>query len=103
MKKQIIALTLEDSMNKITIFLLVIIMALCFSLGATRPSKAQDKSFAGIIPFVTSNDRVGFMDQSTGKVYMYDSNISQCLFVGQIQELGKPIQVIAAKETNTNL
>ncbi len=47
-------------MNKITAFLLIVITALSFSLGTTMQSKAQNKSFAGIMPFVTSNDRVGF-------------------------------------------
>ena len=81
-------------MNKITIFLVIVITVLSFSLGATMQSKAQDKAFAGIIPFVTSNDRVGFLDQTTGKIYMYDNNISACLFVGQIQTLGQPIQTL---------
>jgi hypothetical protein len=89
-------------MNKITIVLLIIVMALSFSLGATKQSRAQDKNF-NVVPFVTSNDRVGFLDQSNGRIYMYDSNISQCLFVGQIQTLGQPIQTIASNPSSTNL
>ena len=84
-------------MNKITAFLIIIIMILCFSLGATLQSRAESKTFATIIPFVSSSDRVGFFDQSNGKIYMYDSSISQCLFVGQISELGQSIQTIKTK------
>ena len=81
-------------MNKITVFLLTVIMALSFILGSTMQSKAQNKSFAGVIPFTTAGNRIGFLDQSNGKIYMYDDNMSQCVFVGQIQTLGQPIQVM---------
>jgi len=83
-------------MNKITAFLVIVITTLSFILGATLQSKAQSKAqgtnFAGVVPFMTSNNRMGFFDQGTGKVYMYDDNISQCLFVGQLTQLGLPIQ-----------
>jgi len=88
-------------MNKITAFLLIVITALSFTLGATMQSKAQDKSYAGIIPFVTSNDRVGFLDQANGRIYIYDSNISTCLFVGQIESLGKTINIVSSNTPNT--
>ena len=89
-------------MNKISIFLMIVIVALSFTLGTTMQSKAQDKSYSSIVPFVTAN-RVGFLDQSNGRIYMYDSNITQCLFVGQIQSLGQPIQAISANAGSTNL
>lgn len=87
-------------MNKITTFLLLIIASLSLTLLFTRQSKAQDKSFAGILPFVTSNDRVGFLNQTNGRIYIYDSNISQCVFVGQIQSLGQPIEVVTPTPVN---
>jgi len=82
-------------MNKITVFLVIIITALSFSLVATMQCKAQNKSYAGVVPFMTSSDRLGFLDQTNGRVYMYDNNFSQCVFVGQIQALGQPIQVLS--------
>jgi hypothetical protein len=88
-------------MNKLTTLLVVVIMALSFTLGTTMPSKAQNKSFVGILPFMSDNGRVGFLDQNNGRVYLYDNNISQCLFVGQIQNLGQPIQVISANSANS--
>jgi hypothetical protein len=57
-------------------------------------SKAQTKTLPGVIPFVTNSDRLGLLDQTTGRIYMYDSNFSQCVFQGQIQALGQPIQAI---------
>jgi hypothetical protein len=81
-------------MNKTMTFLVILITALSFILGATMQSKAQDKIFSGVIPFVTTTDRIGFFDQSNGRIYMYDDNINGCLFVGQMTGLGQPIQVI---------
>jgi hypothetical protein len=90
-------------MNKITIFLVVVIMALSFYLGTTMSSKAQERSYSGIIPFVTGNDRVGFLDQSTGRVFVYDNNIVNCVFVGQIESLGKPIRVVSSNTSTEPL
>ena len=97
-------------MNKITAFLLIIITTLSFTLGATIQSKAQNKNqnktqtknFTGVVPFVTNNDRVGFFDQKNGRIYVYDNNISQCLYVGQIQDLGQPVQAVSAANMNTS-
>ncbi|MDE2027531.1 MAG: hypothetical protein KGK03_07635 [Candidatus Omnitrophica bacterium] len=87
-------------MNKITVFLCILVMAAGFCLAWTLQGKAAPaKGFAGVIPFSTSSDRIGFFDQNTGKIYMYDNNINQCLFIGQIQTLGQPIQ--AARPTGS--
>jgi hypothetical protein len=82
-------------MNKITALLVIIITALSFSLGATIQGRAQNKNYTGIAPFAI-NDRVGFLDQSNGRIYIYDDNVANCVFVGQIQGLGEPINVISA-------
>ena len=88
-------------MNKTTAFLLIVITALSFVLGTTMPSKAQNKNFTGIQVFITGNNRVGFLDQSNGRIYLYDSDISKCIFVGQIQSLGDPINVITSNPGNS--
>jgi hypothetical protein len=88
-------------MNRITVLSVIVIIALSFSLGAMQ-SRAQEKTnFAGIIPFVTSNNRVGFFDQKTGLIYMYDDNISQCTFIGQLSQLGQPVQIIKNENSPT--
>lgn len=83
-----------------TIFLLIIITALSFTLGTTMTSKAQDKNFSGVLPFV-SNNRVGFFDQGTGRVYIYDSAVSSCVFVGQIESLGQAISVVSSNPSSS--
>ena len=85
-------------MNKMTAFLVLLITVLSFCLGATLQGHAlaTKGGFEGIMPFVTSNDRVGFMDQANGRIYLYDGNLTNCIFVGQIDSLGKPINVINA-------
>ena len=89
-------------MNKLTTLLTIVIIALSFTLGTTMQSKAQNKSFVGILPFVTSSDRIGFLDQSNGRIYIYDNNVSQCLYIGQIQDLGQPIQALSSNNMNTS-
>ena len=81
-------------MNKITPFLLIVITALSLVLVSTAQSKASNKNFSNIVPFMSSSDRLGFFDQSNGHVYMYDSNFSQCIYQGQVTALGKPIQAL---------
>jgi hypothetical protein len=89
-------------MNKVTTFLVIVIIALSFCLGSTMQSRAQDRSFSGVYPFITSNDRVGFFDQSNGKIYVYDSNVTNCLFVGQIRNLGDSINTVSSNPSNTS-
>ncbi len=95
---------MEIAMNKITTFLTIVILTLSIIVVATMQSKAQSKAlnitFAGIMPFVTNNDRLGFFNQNNGRVYIYDNNINQCLFVGQMTEIGKPIQSVTSGNDN---
>jgi len=89
--------------KKVSLLLMGIIVLSCGLLVATT-SKATGKSFAGVVPFATSGDRFGFFDQNDGKIYLYDSNISQCVFRGQLEDLGKPIQAVdvTQDESSTN-
>ena len=83
-------------MNKKAYLLFIVVAILGLGLLIATQSKASGRSFAGVVPFTTSGDRFGFFDQSNGKIYLYDSNISQCVFTGQLEDLGKPIQAIDA-------
>ena len=51
---------------------------------------AQNKSFAGIVPFVSATGSIGMFDQNDGKIYIYNNNLSEISYQGQLQELGKP-------------
>jgi hypothetical protein len=85
-------------MNKTTAFLLVVITALSFILGSTMQGNAQNKGFSGIVPFSTTTDRLGFLDQNTGRIYVYENNYSQCVFIGQLQGLGQAIQTVSRSQ-----
>lgn len=85
-------------MNKTSALLLIVIAALSFVLIITTQGRATAKSFMGVIPFATSGDRFGFFDQTSGRIYLYDSNISQCVFKGQVADLGQPIQALDIKD-----
>ncbi len=66
-------------------------------LFTTMQSKADaGKGFSGVMPFISGSDRLGFFNQNNGRIYIYDAHFSQCLYIGQISELGAPIQSISA-------
>jgi hypothetical protein len=56
---------------------------------------AQSKTFANVIPFATSTDRIGFFDQNSGSVYIYDNNLSECVFKGKMSDLGGTIHKLS--------
>jgi|GEM_PF-1971351 len=58
----------------------------------THQIMAQNRNFSNVVPFSTSAGRLGFFDQGDGKIYIYDNNLSECIFKGQLDELGKPLR-----------
>jgi hypothetical protein len=62
---------------------------------------AQGKAFSNVIPFSTNAGRVGFFDQSNGKVYIYDNDLSTCVFSGQMHDLGGSIQKLSSRSSIT--
>lgn len=69
-------------------------MAVFFHL---RKSSADVNKFNNVVTFSTVNGLVGFFNQNDGKVYLYDGNLQNCVFVTQIEELGKPMKFIENK------
>lgn len=68
-------------------------------IGSNLPSTAEDKlenfhSFPGVNAFTTPSGRFGFFEQGTGRIYIYDDNVSNCVFIGQLKALGEPIEQI---------
>ncbi|MBL8014261.1 MAG: hypothetical protein JNN05_10475 [Candidatus Omnitrophica bacterium] len=63
-------------------------------IGTTMNSMAQEagRNFSGVSLFNTPAGRLGFFEQSTGKIYLYDDNLTRCVFIGQLKELGQPIE-----------
>ena len=82
-------------MKKFTLSFLVIAVAAAFySLTAATQLSAQASRFSNVIAFATAVGRIGFFDQGSGRLYIYDGDAKTCLFTGQMTELGKPISVI---------
>lgn len=85
-------------MNKSSLLLTIAAISLSFLLGQTLAVKAESKSFAGVVPFANASGLFGLFNQNNGKVYIYDHNIKECLFEGQIEELGKAATTIRAEQ-----
>ncbi|GEM_PF-3607072 len=57
-------------------------------------TKALTHSFPGVAVFTTSSGRFGFFEQGTGRIFVYDGDLSDCVFKGQLSELGEPIEKV---------
>lgn len=80
-------------MKKLNYLLLLIIIGLVVIVLKSNSIAAQ-KSFVGVVPFTTVGGLMGFFDQNNGKVYLYDGNLKNCVFVSQVEELGEQMQEI---------
>ncbi len=88
-------------MKKITFYALCLtILGLSFVFTAAQSQaqtenqdkpQVQTRSFPGVTTFTTATGRLGFFEQGTGKIFVYDSNFENCVFKGQLTELGEPI------------
>ena len=82
------------------LYQLVCLCAVVFGslfIGSTVESMAQDTpsySFPGVNAFTTSSGRFGLFEPGTGKIFLYDDNLSDCVFIGQLKALGEPIEKI---------
>lgn len=77
-------------MNKNTFMVCLTILVAAWIL---RPNTtvAQEKNYSGVFPFVTAAGILGLFDQKDGKLYMYNNNLTQVVYMGQVTELGKPL------------
>jgi hypothetical protein len=76
---------------------LLVVIIVGFAIIQLREAKAQANSFNSVAPFTTVGGLMGFFDQKDGKVYLYDGNLQNCVFVSQLAELGKPMKVVEKK------
>jgi hypothetical protein len=81
-------------MNKSTLIIFCITFLAALWIIQPRASLAQTKSFSGVIPFITTTGSFGLFNENDGKIYIYDNNLSTCVFKGQLDELGKPVRTI---------
>jgi len=85
-------------MKKVSAFTVVFLFALFVFLFFSRPdqSAAQGANFYRIYPFSTAGGQVGFFDQGTGKIYIYDAKLENCISIVQLEELGGPLKSVKA-------
>lgn len=79
----------------VTIFL-VLVFFLSILVVHLRQSSADSKDFNGVVPFTTVGGLMGFFNQIDGKIYLYDGNMQNCVYISQLKELGKPMKIIDA-------
>jgi hypothetical protein len=79
-------------MNKSLLSVLAIILTVGTLSFLPKKLMAEEKNFNHVIPFSTTSGRIGFFDQSNGKIYIYDENMANCVFNGQLNQLGSAIQ-----------
>ena len=73
------------------------------ALTATAPCRAAEEQrakspvlpdFSGVQMVACENGLTGFFEQQTGKLYVYDSALEQCVAIRQIAALGAPLQAL---------
>jgi hypothetical protein len=86
-------------MNKF-LFQLLCLLALSLSyvvVFSTGKSQAESHAMPGVAPFMTPSGRLGLLEQGSGKIFVYDDNMGECVFIGQIKALGDPIEAVYKK------
>ena len=77
----------------LTIFTSLIIAILAsFAFQRYVLAQSETTSFPGLVPFGLAAGRFGFFDRTTGKIFIYNDNATDCIFIGKLKELGKPIE-----------
>ena len=89
-------------MSKLHALLMTVVltslMCLVVGLALTQRVAAQDEenepAFANVLVVAYASGLTGFFDQGTGKLYLYDSNLKNCVAIRQLTTLGEPTAVI---------
>jgi len=84
-------------MNKMNITVLCLTILAAAWIMRPNTTMAEGKSFAGVYPFVTASGLFGVFDQNNGKVFIYNNDLSQCVYKGQLGELGAPVEKIGGE------
>ena len=84
-------------MKNSSLIFLAVLAGLCASLAIVSQSKAQSVNFLNVMPFSSPSGRLGFFDQNTGKIFIYDPDAKECVFKGQLTELGRTIEHLEKK------
>ena len=66
-------------------------------------AQAEVHSFPSVEAFSVGSGRVAFFDRATGKIYIYSDNMDECLYSGQMTELGKPFKTAKEEKKSTTI
>ena len=75
-------------------YLILVITVVFLMIFFQKQTRAQSVAFDSIIPFSTTGGMMGFFDRKDGTVYLYEPNLSECLQIVQLKELGLPMKRI---------
>lgn len=71
-----------------TLALLILTTSKLYSSGPNLRDVVVFQTFAG----------VAFLEKSTGKIYIYDSNLKKCIGIKMLGQLGEPIEDKSGKK-----
>jgi hypothetical protein len=89
-------------MKRSAIICVLALTGIAGSLFIVSQSRAQSTNFINVVPFSSPSGRLGFFDQNTGKIFIYDNDARECVFRGQMMELGKPIEHLEKKNGSSS-
>ena len=74
-------------------YIIIALVLICAVQFFARPqaSFSQIKTFSHMVPFTTRTGLMGFFNQNSGKIYLYDEDFNKCLFIYQLKEYGEDL------------
>lgn len=73
--------------------LAVALVLVCVTLRALPVRAAEGASQASrVLVFTYASGLTGFLDQNTGKIYVYDANLKNCVLIRNMRNLGQPME-----------
>ena len=81
-------------MRKLPVLNMAILIAAVFVLAVSyqQNSIAQEANYYRTFPYGLGGGQVGFFDQQSGRVYVYDNDLKRCIYITRITELGQPME-----------
>ena len=74
------------------VFLFFTFLLLIFNLNSTNAQPLMPSlGFRSVVPFSTAGGFLGFFDQNTGYVYLYDQQWQACVQISKLNTLGTPM------------
>ena len=75
---------------------LVFVAALILIFTARVNQLSAASNFSSVQVFGGAGGFVKFFDKSTGRIYLYNKDLTECVSIVQLEELGLPAKVIKA-------